>query len=120
MTFTSTQTTELSLDQLDDISAGFIGGAFKAAKASAFMAKRLAAQGCGIKGVLKNLPTIARTASNEVRSNGYTKTIAMIAKDFPVTPAQASALSNKINGIGAGIAGLSGLTAGGITWLKNR
>ena len=120
MTFTSTQTTELSLDQLDDISAGFIGGALKAAKASAFMAKRLAAQGCGIKGVFKNLPTITRTASNEVRSNGYTKTIAMIARDFPVTPAQASALSSKIKGIGAGIAGLSALTAGGITWLKNR
>jgi len=31
MTFTNTQTTELSLDQLDDISAGWIGGAFKAA-----------------------------------------------------------------------------------------
>ena len=119
MTFTNTQSTELSLDQLDDISAGFIGGAFKAAKASAFMAKRLAAQGCGIKGVFKNLPTIARTASNEAGSNGYTKTIAMIAKDFPVTPARPR-LSNKINGIGAGVAGLSALTAGGITWLKNR
>ena len=33
MTFTNTQTTELSLDQLDDISAGFFGAALKGVKA---------------------------------------------------------------------------------------
>ena len=33
MTVTNTQTTELSLDQLDDISAGFFGAALKGVKA---------------------------------------------------------------------------------------
>ena len=35
MTFNNTQTTELSLDQLDDISAGFIGAALRGAKGAA-------------------------------------------------------------------------------------
>ena len=35
MTITNTQTTELSLDQLDDISAGFIGAALRGATGAA-------------------------------------------------------------------------------------
>ena len=34
MTFTNTQTTELSLDQLDDISAGFVSGLIRGVKAA--------------------------------------------------------------------------------------
>ena len=40
MTFTNTQTTELSLDQLDDVSAGIFGAAAKAAKMSFKLAAR--------------------------------------------------------------------------------
>ena len=40
MTITNTQTTELSLDQLDDISAGFIGAVAKTAKMSFKLAAR--------------------------------------------------------------------------------
>ena len=40
MTFTSTQTTELSLDQLDDISAGF-GGFIRAAKVAVLTKRAL-------------------------------------------------------------------------------
>ena len=60
MTFTNTQTTELSLDQLDDISAGF--GFFKVAVKTASAAGKLAAKS-GLRTGLKN---VVRVASQSV------------------------------------------------------
>mgnify|MGYP001166574213 CR=1 FL=1 len=63
MTFTSTQTTELSLDQLDDISAGWIGGAIKGAAKLGKFAR-------ASNGIRSGAQAIGRTVQNGARSAG--------------------------------------------------
>ena len=63
MTFTNTQTTELSLDQLDDISAGWIGGAIKGAAKLGKFARASNGIRSGLQTGLKN---VVRVASRSV------------------------------------------------------
>ena len=82
MTFTNTQTTELSLDQLDDISAGWIGVA--------------------IKGAAK-LGKFAR-ASNGIRSGLRTGLKNVVSRSVPyVKPAKQGALRGFFGGLAAAI-----------------
>ena len=63
MTFNNTQTTELSLDQLDDISAGWIGGAIKGAAKLGKFAR-------ASNGIRSRAQAIGRTVQNGARTAG--------------------------------------------------
>jgi len=104
MTFTSTQTTELSLDQLDDISAGFIGGALKAA------AKTVGAMGRhGAKESLRSClnPRDVFSAFQYFRRwGGPVSEVAGTA----ATTRQCIVFGAKIGGIGAAVTSAVGIT----------
>jgi len=66
MTFTSTQTTELSLDQLDDISAGWVGGAIKGAVKLGRLARASNVIRSGAQAIGRTVQNGARSAGGKV------------------------------------------------------
>ena len=73
MTFTNTQTTELSLDQLDDISAGWIGGAIRGAAKLGKFARASNGIRSGAQAIGRTVQNGARTAGSKVtqKVKGY-------------------------------------------------
>ena len=113
MTFTSTQTTELSLDQLDDISAGFIGAALRGAKAAAgtvHVVGRFSAK-FGLKGFCFALKPSYLSQTFHNMSSSYC--LLSAGAGPAATTAQCIGLGAKIVGTGAAVA--AAINAGSIT-----
>ena len=110
MTITNTQSTELSLDQLDDISAGFIGAALRGAKAAVKTVGAMGRHGAkaGLRSCLNPRDVYSAFKSFQ-RWGGPVSEVAGRA----ATSRQCIVFGAKIGGIGAAVAG----SAVGITRL---
>ena len=103
MSFTSTQTTELSLDQLDDISAGW-GGVFKAAVKTVGAMGRHGAK-AGLRSCLNPRDVFSAFTSFR-RWGGPVSEVAGRA----ATRRQCIVFGAKIGGIGAAVTSAVGIT----------
>ena len=106
MTITNTQTTELSLDQLDDISAGFIGAALRGAKGAAktvHAVSRLSAKH-GLSGLRFGLKPSYISETFSYLSGPFGASVREVA-GRAATTSQCIGLGAKIGGVGAAVAG---------------
>ena len=114
MTITNTQTTELSLDQLDDISAGFIGAALRGATGAAktvHAVGRFSAK-FGLKGFCWALKPSYLSETFRYMSGPMGGSLRAVAGPAATT-AQCIGLGAKIVGTGAAVA--AAINAGSIT-----